>query len=83
MDFVSPHSGGTSGGTEVDIVGYGFSNHPITGVFCGSHTATDVKVINGGLIEADSPAGTGSVTVAVHTALGSTRAVPGDSFTYT
>jgi subtilase family serine protease len=82
MDFVAPASGATSGGTEVDIIGYGFSSSPITGVFFGSHKATDVTVVNDGLIEADSPAGTGSVTVAVHTERASTRAVPGDSFTY-
>ena len=62
------------------ITGTGFTG--ATAVDFGTTAATDVTVVNGTTITADSPAGTGVVDVTVITPAGTSATSPADQFTY-
>ena len=78
---LSPSSGPAAGGTTVTITGTNFKD--VTGVFFGDSPNATYTVDSATQITATSPAGTGTVTVAVRTALGtSANNGAGDDFTY-
>ena len=60
---LSPTSGSEAGGTLMTITGTSFTG--ATAVDFGTTAATDLTVVNGTTITADSPAGTGVVNVTV------------------
>ena len=62
------------------ITGTGFT--AATAVDFGTATATNVTVVNGTTITANSPAGTGTVDVTVITPDGTSATTPSDRFTY-
>ena len=77
---LNPTSGPAAGGTWVTITGTGFT--AATAVDFGTATATNVTVVNGTTITANSPAGTGTVDVTVITPDGTSATTPSDRFTY-
>ncbi len=78
---VSPNSGPAAGGTQVTIIGTGFTG--ATAVDFGANPATGLTVVNATTITADSPAGSGAVDVTVKTPGGTSAASSADEFTYT
>ena len=76
----NPASGPTGGGTQVTIDGTGFSSGST--VKFGAVAAASVLVNSLDSITAISPAGTGTVDVAVHTSLGDSAVSAADHFTY-
>jgi large repetitive protein len=78
---VSPHSGGSNGGTTVTIAGAGFTG--ATNVSFGSSPALSFTVNSDGSITATTPAGSsGTVDVTVTTAAGTSATSVNDQFTY-
>lgn len=77
---VSPSSGSTAGGTVVTI--FGSKLNGATAVKFGANAPTSFSC-TATSCTATSPAGSGTVNVAVTTPLGTTRSGPGDTFTYT
>jgi hypothetical protein len=69
---VSPYTGSQSGGTLVTISGTSFTG--ATAVDFGTVPATNVSVVNDSMITADSPAGSGTVSVTVTTPAGTSPA---------
>ena len=81
VTLVSPNSGGTAGGTSVNITGSGFGG--TTSVLFGSISATSFTVNSATSITAIAPAQAGgSVAVTVVNANGSSPQTSGDLFTY-
>jgi hypothetical protein len=77
---LSPNSGPATGGTLVTIAGTGFTG--ATAVHFGTAAATNVTVVSGTTITADSPAGAGTVNVTVTTPGGTSPTSPADQFTF-
>ncbi len=78
---VSPTAGPTGGGTAVTITGTNFTN--VTGVSFGSDGASSFEAVNSTTINAESPAGSGTVDVVVTTQNGGASATsPADQYTY-
>jgi hypothetical protein len=75
---LSTVQGPAAGGTRVTINGSGLTG--ATAVMFGSNPATNVTVINDSQITADSPAGTGQVSVQVINPVGTSGQTP--QFTY-
>lgn len=80
LNSLSPNSG--PAGTTVTINGASLNSTPVSVDF-GSVAATDVTVVSVSEVTAVAPAGTGTVDVTVHTALGASPYVIEDQFTYT
>ncbi|MGI8549304.1 MAG: IPT/TIG domain-containing protein [Dehalococcoidia bacterium] len=80
VSAVNPSSGGLSGGTSVTIAGSGFTS--VTSVAFGPQPATQFSIKSGSQITASSPAGTGTVHVAVTTPSGSSAVTDADRFSY-
>ena len=78
---ISPASGPLGGGTTVTITGSNFNG--TTGVLFGTNAATGVTVVSDTEITAVSPAGTGTVSVAVEGTGGTSATSLADQFTYT
>ncbi len=79
---ITPNSGPPGGGTFVTIVGNGYSTSIPTSVLFGSVPATEVNVLNGTTITAESPPGAGAVNVTVDTLGGQSATSAADVFTY-
>ncbi len=77
---LSPTAGPSAGGTSVTISGSGFTG--TTAVYFGS-TSVPFTVVNAGEIQVTAPPGSGSVTVSVGNAHGTSAPVAADQFTYT
>ena len=77
---LSPNTGPQTGGTLVTITGTGFTGAPT--VNFGTTPATDVTVVSGTTITAESPAGTGVVDATVTTPGGTSATSAADQFTY-
>ena len=67
VDTVAPTGGAAAGGTDVTIIGTGFTG--VTAVMFGSHVGTIVSW-TATVIHATAPAGTGLVDLTVTTAAG-------------
>ncbi|MGA2454180.1 MAG: IPT/TIG domain-containing protein [Solirubrobacteraceae bacterium] len=78
IEKITPSSGTTLGGTLVKIEGENLTD--ATAVRFGANAASSFAVKNEDLIEAVSPAGTGSVVISVETPVGTSTAGP--KFTY-
>jgi hypothetical protein len=81
VSAVSPVSGPSAGGTVVTVTGSNLSG--ATAVKFGTAAATNVTVNSPTSITATAPAGSTTVDVTVTTPGGTSRAGPGDQFTYT
>ena len=78
---VLPSHGPVAGGTSVRIFGHNLNGATV--VNFGTAVATSVKVVSNTVVEAVSPAGTGTVDVRVTTPSGESAAHPAyDDFTY-
>jgi len=77
---ISPKEGPEAGGTTVTISGTHFKE--VSAVKFGSNNAAKFKVNSESSIEAESPAGTGTVHVTVTTSAGTTATSSADEFTY-
>jgi hypothetical protein len=77
---ITPKTGAETGGTEVTITGTNFTSG--SSVSFGATPASMVKVNSAESITAVSPPGTGTVSVTVTTAGGTSAPVPADEFTY-
>jgi sugar lactone lactonase YvrE len=77
---VAPAVGRTTGGTWATIYGADFVG--VTSVNFGSTAASSYTVLSETEIEAQSPAGTGTVGVSVTTSAGASTASPADQFTF-
>ena len=77
---VAPDTGWTIGGARVKITGANFVG--VTAVKFGSAEATSFKVLSDTSIEAESPAGTGTVDVTVESPGGTSAAGEADQFSY-
>jgi len=77
---LSPASGPAGGGNRVTVKGSGIAF--VRAVYFGSHKATHLTVISSTRLRVTAPAGAGKVTVTVVTAGGTSRAAPGDVYTY-
>ncbi len=77
---VSPDSGSDAGGTFVTITGTNFTGATV--VDFGTSPATNITVVSGTSITADSPAGSGVVDVTVTTPGGTSATSTADEFTY-
>lgn len=77
---ISPQSGPAAGGTAVNITGIHFSADST--VNFGSKPATVVNVVSSTQIIATSPAGNGTVDIAVSTIGGTSANTSADQFTY-
>jgi IPT/TIG domain len=77
---LSQGSGPTSGGTQVDVSGSGFTD--TASVDFGGVESTGVTVLSPTEILATAPPGTGTVDVTVTTAGGTSAASAADQFTY-
>ncbi len=77
---ISPASGSPSGGTSVAVTGTNFTG--ATAVNFGATPATGFTVNSATSITAVSPAGTGTVDIAVVTPNGTSPAVAADQFTF-
>lgn len=78
--FVEPDEGPLAGGNTVEIWAHNASG--LTAVTFGSHPATSFKV-NGAVIEAVVPAGSGTVDVRLTASSGTSPIAGGDRYTYT
>ena len=78
---ISPGSGPADGGTAVTIHGTGLTG--ATAVLFGGAQATGVTVLSDQLINAASPAGSGTVNVTVVTPAGNSASVAASLFAYT
>jgi IPT/TIG domain len=77
---MTPKTGPETGGTEVTITGTNFTT--ASSVSFGATPASMVKVNSAESITAVSPPGTGTVSVTVKTAGGTSASIPADEFTY-
>jgi hypothetical protein len=77
---VVPAAGSTAGGTNVTIVGNGFSQSGAVSVTVGGAAATSVVAVNDNLITAVTPPGSGVASVSV--TVGSNTATLPAGFTY-
>jgi hypothetical protein len=77
---IVPVKGPTRGGTTVTLIGSGFTN--VSAVRFGSRKARSFKVDSKSKIVAVSPAGSGSVLIAVTTPGGASTVVAADRFRY-
>jgi hypothetical protein len=68
-----PDGGNPAGGTQVIVAGTGLTG--ATAVFFGSTPAASFSVVTDNIIKAVSPPGTGTVSVSVTTASGSTQVI--------
>jgi len=75
---VTPDSGPEAGGTVVTIVGTGFTGLTAADVTFGGTAAASLAVLSDTLMQAETPAGTGTVILQVTTATGTAEAL----FTY-
>jgi len=80
VTIVSPNSGPTAGGTTVTVTGSGFTG--VTAVRFGTTPGTNLSVGSDGQLTVTSPAGFGTVDVAVTTASATSPLTPGDQFWY-
>ncbi len=81
VNAVDPPNGTPLGGTPVSIVGTNLTG--ATSVTFGGLAATSFTVVNGGLIQAVAPPGSGATNVIVTTPAGTSTATPGSGFTFT
>jgi hypothetical protein len=81
VSSMSPSSGPAAGGTSITITGSGFTG--ATGVVFGPTPASSFTVHNDTQIVAISPAGSGTVDVAVTTPNGTSATGAADQFSYT
>ena len=77
---VAPNTGATTGGTDVGIIGSGFSG--ATSVAFGNTPAQSFSVSSDDLINAVAPAGAGAVDITVGSAGGVSPTIRTDQFTY-
>ena len=77
---VAPNTGATTGGTDVGIIGSGFSG--ATSVTFGNTPAQSFSVGSDGLINAVAPPGHGAVDITVGSAGGVSPTIQTDRFTY-
>jgi hypothetical protein len=84
LDYVTPSSGSTSGGTAVNIYGSGFSS--IEGVRFGSSPASSFKVVSQNQIQATTPASASPqnvpISVSTTNATSNTQMTCSNSFSY-
>ncbi len=78
---VTPSAGPAAGGTQVTIVGSGFTG--ATDVAFGATAASSYTVQSDGTTLATAPPGSGTVDITVTAAGGTSATGPGDRFTYT
>ena len=78
---ISPMFGPAAGGTVVTITGSNFTG--VTGVAFGANAGTSVSCATANQCTATSPAGSGTVSVRVTTASGTSADTAADDFTYT
>jgi hypothetical protein len=79
---MTPKTGEEAGGTEVTITGTNFTSGSSVSFGSTPVPASMVKVNSAESITAVSPPGTGTVSVTVTTAGGTSAPVPADEFTY-
>ncbi len=77
---ISPSLGPAAGGTQVTLTGSRFTG--ATAVSFGTNPATNVTVVSDTSITATSPAGSGTVDVAVTTGVGTSLTTSADHFLY-
>lgn len=80
VNFLSPRSGPSAGGTEVIIGGPNIGN--ATAVMFGANNATSFEVLQDDEVTAIAPAGSGTVDVTVTTPDGTSLRTAADQFTY-
>jgi hypothetical protein len=80
VTIVSPNSGSTAGGTNLNVTGTAFTG--ASAVTFGATAGTGLTVISDTLIQVLSPAGSGTVDVRIVGLGGTSPAVTGDLFTY-
>jgi hypothetical protein len=86
VQSITLDTGPSSGGTQVEIKGRGFSKKTTSAVDFGGVAAESYTVMNNTTIDATSPRGSGTVEVTVTTSKGTSNATgdePGDEFFYT
>jgi hypothetical protein len=80
VNTIKPTQGSAQGGTTVEVVGSGLTG--ATQVLFGGAPATNVSVQSDTVLSAVTPAGTGTVQIAVTTPLGTSTPTPSAQFTY-